>query len=585
MKNYFKYIVLIIISFTSCLFTYYFNKSNFVLISSIIFFYSFYFYNTILKKMKNENKSMNLVVMIFSLLFSLFFMFGYNLENFDIINFDHVLIICTLSISLTIFPILLLLCDFLKNKFYIQEHKISNKKLIIILSTIIFVGSLLIYLAYFPGLYGYDGGFELLEFIDKNVQITTHFSILYSFIFSSIVKLGNYLFGSYFIGFALYSALQLIIINVINVFSCYKIYKITNNYVYAIISSIFLAFFPFIKIIEISTCQDALFGSFFVLVLIKVYDFIFSTSKKSIKEKSKLFIVTTIFCLFKNTGFYVLLLYIILLGIINFKKSKKIILIIMLALLSYKVIEFCEIKIFNAVKGNSIREISSIPSQQIARTMNLSNNINANEKHLINELYQNLDFNIYEYHSEISDNTKGSLNTELLLKNKYKYLKLYFILLYKNPKVFFEASIFNSLGLWYIDKKYPDSRMYHPLIESTMLDAKFWNKNYISIERKSLFTPYENILTKLVTNSNWLKIPVINILFRPSTYFWTLLLILIISTYEKKKELISYLLLPICFIISIFLSPVIIFRYLYPLVISMPLTIIIFLKNKKYTNK
>lgn len=157
MKNYFKYIVLIIISFTSCLFTYYFNKSNFVLISSIIFFYSFYFYNTILKKMKNENKSMNLVVMIFSLLFSLFFMFGYNLENFDIINFDHVLIICTLSISLTIFPILLLLCDFLKNKFYIQEHKISNKKLIIILSTIIFVGSLLIYLAYFPGLYGYDG--------------------------------------------------------------------------------------------------------------------------------------------------------------------------------------------------------------------------------------------------------------------------------------------------------------------------------------------------------------------------------------------------------------------------------------------
>ena len=196
-----------------------------------------------------------------------------------------------------------------------------------------------------------------------------------------------------------------------------------------------------------------------------------------------------------------------------------------------------------------------------------------------------MDFNIYEYHSEISDNTKGSLNTELLLKNKYKYLKLYFILLYKNPKVFFEASIFNSLGLWYIDKKYPDSRMYHPLIESTMLDAKFWNKNYISIERKSLFTPYENILTKLVTNSNWQKIPVINILFRPSTYFWTLLLILIISTYEKKKELISYLLLPICFIISIFLSPVIIFRYLYPLVISMPLTIIIFLKNKKYTNK
>ena len=90
----------------------------------------------------------------------------------------------------------------------------------------------------------------------------------------------------------------------------------------------------------------------------------------------------------------------------------------------------------------------------------------------------------------------------------------------------------------------------------------------------------ENQLEEVATKNVHQKYPIISLIFAPATYIWIIVFFMIFSIYNKlKKETI-----PLIFILTLYftilLSPTIVIRYMYPIIVVAPIVITKFISRK-----
>ena len=188
---------------------------------------------------------------------------------------------------------------------------------------------------------------------------------------------------------------------------------------------------------------------------------------------------------------------------------------------------------------------------------------------------------LHTYNDSIADVVKGYTNTNLLKSDPQKYIKLYFSVFKKSPKQFIEAFALNTLGFWNPEKNYYDSRMVHPYLEFYMLEAKKHNPDYIEIQRHSFLPHYEKILEKLVAQNYFSKIPIISSFLKLGTYFTLFITVLIFILYKKSYKYLVPLSYVFGLYITLFLSPVALFRYGFPILLITPVYFNIFFQKKE----
>lgn len=150
---------------------------------------------------------------------------------------------------------------------------------------------------------------------------------------------------------------------------------------------------------------------------------------------------------------------------------------------------------------------------------------------------------------------------------------MYTELVMRYPKEYFEAFALNSIGAWYPLKSYPDSRMYHPYIESENLDAESYNVNYVSIESQSLLPAVDAGVQYLYGwhVEHFDDVPIINFFSRFGTYWFLLLFLLAYCIYAKRWKMLVLLIPCFAVCLTVFLGPVVLFRYVAPVVFVAPL--------------
>ena len=224
----------------------------------------------------------------------------------------------------------------------------------------IFLFNLLVFLALYPGVYGYDAGFQILEVLNNKVQLTSHFSVLFSAILANCVNLGKTLFNSYQIGLAIFALLQMTFMTYVATrISLYVINKIKNKILFTL-TVLFFSLFPPYTVITISTTQDVMFAGISALIVLNLIELV--NNKEYYNKKLnpiKLIILITI-------PF-----------ILIFKKDKKILTIATLItpIIIYKIYTGPIHKIMKVQNEPSTREIVSVPSQQLARVYNYNYDI------------------------------------------------------------------------------------------------------------------------------------------------------------------------------------------------------------------
>lgn len=562
-------------------FTLYFNiQKNNILLIPILYF----IYKAFIKTISSITTKDVFFCSVLSILYSTMLILGFQLDNYNGIIYNAKTLITLICLPFLIFLIvnkILLLFTSLKIK---NDNIVNEKKLKLSIFGGIFIPWLLGFLALFPGIYGYDAGFQFMQFDILETGVTSHFSILYSYIFYFFVNLGNTLFNSYQIGFAIYSFMQLNFLSFVAYKVCYYIYTKFKNIKILIGAISFFALSPFNMILAISSCQDSIFAGIFVLVILQTLKMVENNSDfwSSWKQPLLYFILVFLLCAIRNNAFYAFIITIPF-GLIFLKKNKfKFAVLSLLVITIFQVYKGPIHNLLNVKKGNSLKEMSSVIVQQLGRIYCYKRDTLTDEEltYITQLIPQNI-LEIYQFSPCISDSLKGSLNDDFLKSDFSSFIKNYFSIGLKNPETYLEAFLLNNIGTWYPNKTYPDSRMYHPYIEYEMLDAKKWNENYIVIERNSLFPAYEKLLNIFVNKTAWNNIPIVSTLFSAGTYFFIFIFVIFYLIYTKKYNFFIPLSLVLGLYLTILLAPVTLYRYIYPIILSIPLICSTILKTNE----
>lgn len=551
------------------------NSKNYILYIPLCFLY----YKLYKKMNYNDIKKIGFSS-ILSLIISVIMVFGVQLEKFNDVFWILKTYIAIIMLTFSIIPIIVKSFELLNN---ISEDDtqniIINKRLFFIIFGILLFFGTLGWLALYPGLYGYDAGYEIMQMQYEDVAITTHFSVLYSWLLYFFVNVGNVIFKNYTVGFAIYSFIQMIIMTYITTKICIFAYKISKSKKIMLISTLFFSVFPLHIIMMVSAAQDTLFCGFLVLIIIEAYNLVTEPRiyLSKIINPLRYIVLILLLCMTRNNGLYIILIpaTLTVLFIKEYKfRSLAIYIVAIVLFFIYKGPFFSSI---NIVEGDTIKEMMSIPCQQIARSYIHNRNIYSEEDvNILNRFFSNRNeelFKYYEINQSISDSVKSTLNEKYIKENKGEFIKFYLKHLIKDPENYVEGFLLNSLGFWYPNKVYPDSRIYHPYIEFEMLDAKKYDQRYIEIERQTKFKWYYEKLKTIVKDSEFLDIPVISSLFTCGTYFILFLFIIFYLVYKKNFKMLYPLSIIFGYYLTLLLSPVCIFRYCYGLVLSAPIMI------------
>ena len=552
--------------------------------NSFVYFIFFALFLFTFSKIKILKKGYTVFSIIFSVFLSLVLIIGSQLEFYSEIIWSFATLIKIIALSVSIFPLNYLLLKYV-DKFKIQKSdNINYKKIFVITFLIILFFNFLVFLALYPGEYGYDACFQIMEILEKDVQITSHFSLLFSFILAKVVNLGKVLFGSYQVGFGIYCFLQMTFLSyVATKITVFCVKRIPNKIIY-FINVLFFSFFPLYTLMSISAAQDSVFAGLFCLIILNVIELI--ENKDYWKNKLKpisLGILIFLLCLIRNNGFYCILISIPFIFLSCKNKKVVVLLIFIIPLFAYKIYSGPVFNILGVTKTDTFREMLSIPSQQFARVYNYNLKVFSKEElKQLKKFYPQIDdFKYYTYRQSIADPTKSVLNNKYVKSNLKDYISLWTSNGVKDPENYVEAFLLNSLGFWYPNKNYNDDRMYHPYIEIEMMDAAKWNPRYVQIKRESKFPIYEKILNITIGKNAWKRIPIISTIFTTGTYFIIFIFLFLLTILRRNFKYM----LPISIILglyaTLFLSPVALFRYCFPIIMVSPLMINLILYQKK----
>lgn len=436
------------------------------------------------------------------------------------------------------------------------------------------------YLALFPGIYDYDSIAQTLMFLVTG-EISSHHPVVHSALLSGFLYVGKTVFNSYGIGLGIYSFLQMCFLAFVA--TKISIYLLKKSRIIFGVSMIFYVFFPLHYVMAVWATKDIIFSSFFALVILLLLDMIekgkdFWGNKKNVCG----YVVFILgMCLFRNNGLYALLLMLPV-CFFAFKEQRKMIWkYTLIAMAMYMVFQKGILPWADVTPGNK-REMLSIPCQQMAKVYTESpNSFTEIQKEELFSLIPEKEINNYPILPMIGDVTKNYFDMEEFQSDPIKYVKLYISIGAKHPKKYIEAFMENSLGFWYPNKIYPDARMFHPYVEFRMADPNLFKGDYIYIERNSLFPWYEDKLADIMEKTNWKNIPVVSSFFVPGTYFLLLLWATIMCVYRKNYKFLVALGLCVGLWVTLFLSPVALVRYAYPIIFSLPLIVYIIFYTEK----
>ncbi|MBR3169320.1 hypothetical protein IKF23_02670 [Candidatus Saccharibacteria bacterium] len=552
----------------------YFGGINNIAIFVIVFPLFFFLYEEFSAKYKY-------FALIYSIILSLIMVIGRQIDNTSEIrwSFDTLLNIVTFTVSLYL-PVYKTI-GYLE-KTVLKRNKVLTKKEKIIIFVLIVVSNLLIYLALFPGIYGWDSALQAYRFMYGGTD--SHYSVLLGSVFGAFLETGKNLFGSYDVGMAIAMFLQLLLASAVYAKVVFFVNKKYENLSMTVIAVLYFIFVLLFGAMAVYSTQDTIFGALFALVFIELWEFSSDTSYWDKKWNIVKFIMLSfLMCLCRNNGVYILII-VVMVAFFLIKDKKKVLLMLIPILMSF-VYSGPFLGAIGVEKTDTLNEMMSVPSQQMARVYVFDGAMTEEDKEKIEFYYDKTRrFTEYKDFMAKADKTKSSLNSDKVKENTLDYLLLWMRLGIMNPKKYTEAFLLNSLGTWYPGKVYNDPRARIGYIEygmNTLWDEYDGEFAEMKIERNSLLPFYEEQLHSLLFENEWQQKPILSVIYSIGSYFVLVVFVVMMLIYRKENCLFIPMSLIIGLYITILLGPVAIFRYCYPALIVMPIVIGILFKDKR----
>lgn len=444
------------------------------------------------------------------------------------------------------------------------EYKKTN---LFIYWGIIFICWIPYYLNYFPGLTTSDSMLQIYQSLGIS-SFTAHHPIVHTAFIGIFMNIGK-MINNYTVGVALYTLAQMIIMSFIFALAVYVMKKRKLPKLCVVIALAFYAIYPINALFSLMMWKDIIFAGIMLIYTI-VNCSLINDPDKFMKNNKRILgytIVMVALMFFRNNGLYVIILTLPFALVFLNRYWKKIILMFLIAILSYYTVNIAVMSVFNIEKGE-IREALSIPMQQMARVV-AHHKDELSEEQLSNiKKYIKAD-NIEElYNPVISDPIKNHFDSNNFSNNKFDFIKLWLSLLKKYPTEYVESFICNSYGYYY-----PEAQ--HWVANRTMEKDDILNLKINPLVEVSGVKKIDSLIERR-------DIPLISMFFSIGFMFWLIIVALVYSVYNKcYKNILIYI--PVIMLwLTTLASPVFCeFRYVYSIVTCLPILTMIILKKKE----
>lgn len=523
---------------------------------------------------------------VFAVLFSMFTVAGKLLDH-GVDDRELLAALTILLLCFTVFPVIGFLTDVIRKKEFDPTKTPVTPKMISLCFCVIVPVWFLVWLAAFPGIFAVDAMTWYLSFSDPTVPVTAQWSPLYAGLFYAFVHTGYSVTASYIPGMALFSFLQMVfilcVVHRILVFCAER-----GGKRMLLASTLFFSLLPTHAVMAVQTVQGAPAMACSAMICLHLVRMTEDPASYWSGRRNAIHLIVwgILTCILRN-NLYVVFVLLIPFTLFFYRSHRKQLLLSFLAIVALVSVYKGPLLRFAGVRpGPTLQESLSLPLQQLACVYALFPDRMTEDDRALMRSYVPEEYLLnYERESGISDAVKGHLNTELLSEDPAAFLKLYLRVGLRAPKAYIRAALLQNLGLWYIDKQYPDARIYHPYLNYASYELD--NPVFIHITRRSLLPPLDRLLLLLFGNADhsyggdvssyFNAIPVIGPLCRASLYFWVLVFMTLYRIFFRGGP--SSLLLLFAWLItcSLFFGPVIVYRYYAPVIFSMPVMLSVFL--------
>lgn len=441
----------------------------------------------------------------------------------------------------------------------------------------------IVFLAFFPGHYVYDSSTMYKNF--QAGEISTHFSPLITIVLSLLLSFGKML-GTEMVGHAIFVVIQFIFIDIVLTNVIYYCSKKTNRKLFGIISIIFFATNPLFQTILIRSGQDTLFGGFFTLLTLEFLKI--SEDENYFKDHKKLkffyfFILIFFICAIRNNGIFALIpVFIFSFFILKNSRElrRKFYIAFIIPVITFLGYNYVFLYNFVVTEKESIyHETLNIPLIQIARAMCFNREQNF-ERELIPYFKADtvddyrMNWDACNFYAGISDTYKSRLDTDEVEKDPWKFFDLWRRIGKKNVANYIEAQFIFTLGLYHPYMPYEGGLQ--TFIRHTYIDGYTESHDYFNTEKTNPFPITKNVVNYLVNSEGWSKIPILHLLWGGPFVFHLCIISIVFSMYRKKYKYLLPLILIFGLIITVALSPVMLYRYIFPAVMCLPIMLYIF---------
>lgn len=492
-----------------------------------------------------------------------------------------------LFLSAAIYPMLCFFTKWLEKRQAAAGERKDNKKALLICSFAVAIAWIYAYLAMFPGVYGTDAPTWYYEFSDPDVPISSQWSPAYCAVFYGLVKAGENLFGSYNAGFAVFSFVQMAVV-LACIVNLLKFFSKRFGQAALVMATAFFTLIPTHAILALTSAQDPVFAVCLAMCLKHLYEMADSPAVyfKQKRNPVKLTLWLILFCVARNNGLYALLVMGAFVVIFMKEYRKQMLAVagcVIIVVMAYTGPGY---RMLGVDKGTVNRWMLSLPLQQMAYTYNFGqdqlseNQIYKMQEYLTDEGWR-------DYDICLSDHIVQKLDIYAVTKDPAAFFRLYLDVFFTAPDCYIKGLGFQTFGLWYPNKAYTDGRIYHPYIgylcyDDTMILKDIYGLDF-SVERSSLCPMYDGLLGWLYGQGTdqsgyggnlsmaFSNIPILGTLSKAGIYFWLLLYLLSYSIYRKWREPLAAVGLGIGVYLTVFLSPVMMYRYCAPVIFSAPL--------------
>ncbi|WP_143087376.1 DUF6020 family protein [Butyrivibrio proteoclasticus] len=384
----------------------------------------------------------------------------------------------------------------------------------------------------YPAGFECDAYHQIADFLEGTM--TNHWPVASSVSMGIFVLAGQNLLGSANIGIFVYCIVQTIIGAFIFSYAALVMRRLKMPVLFVYMSVIVFALVPNYPGYITSVVKDAPFSCAVLLFVLLVVQ---QVLEECFDKGFFIAITGFIVCILRNNGIFIVGGLLIVLVIASlFKKSfleKKLFFSLFACALIYMFYSSALLPALG-IKGTSEAEALSVPFQQTARLATWRRSeISDKDAEIINDVLS-LDIISTEYDPELSDVVKGTYHSDDIGK-LLKYFGVWLKEGFRNPDIYLDAFLHNSIGFMY-----PDIRMGNSPVVSGMY-GQVWNDRMVQfIVPDSLYKVREDIKDNVSAYENF---PIIFPFVNVAIQLWIPIGILFWAIQRKNYKLI-FLLIP-----------------------------------------